>query len=1631
MFVTADDRIKIADFGSATFAEVTGSQEATKSAATDAGAGGIEDPYQTDATDLDQVNPMLGIVRSRSLTTGGLEQDGDERANRPSGSGRSDLPGQLSSEAPEVIRRFGPRKGQSAAAAPGAPAPGAAGNGNMAAQAALGTPLFMAPELFKCSSSQNKINGPQFVQPSVDIWSLGATLFMMVCGKPPWVGRNELELSHRIQHLALEFPNHAVLSSHLRNVIRKMLVKEPMDRIEMHELFEDAWVTQEGCDPIELNVEDFAGLSSLDEGDEDEDEDSGSEEGGNFQWEDDGNSETGNSSDGIIDNDDSEEEGDDESLRRDLSRQSRSRSNSRQRDGSRDRGKSFNSPPQKQQLPAAARAAALVEAQEMLELTRLLKQQAALSPKDTARVRELMQSQARGSLAMQAKGQPPPSSPSADNDSGGKPSSSVVRERGSSSGESSRKRAGSNKGPNQGKSPEKVDDSRHPTRGTVAADLENIDLSQISSEFRDLALERLRVDARAGDHFCNSGDASQAADSSSAVNRRRGSLQVDKSAQYLEVSMLSSPTSHQLVTAAEAESAANRRSMAFSIADHSLQSNGSSSSIDNSSLTNSSQGGSFDSSFENKRELPKSTANFTFMAASIEVVEDHEDDEVDDGQFRDLDSVAKEGNSPGSSSSDVNNSGSGNSNRDLRFQTRGVLKLATRDGLSSLRVNGAQLGDPRGSSSRKVSESGQRSPDAFKDLLEGGSDSEDSDEDDEDYDVIGTGDSSSDAASHTDIDSSKHKIGDAMAFLDDVIKESGTRKASCVGGNNYGGTSDGIDLPEHVALLSTGPEQFQPLPPLDDPWLQDVDLGDEDPPNQNMSSLSDRSTIAARPSVSFSFAPEDDSPNGGDSSSSSSAFKSSLATRPRASSSPVEAAPIHSLRNSTSPGRKSPPRVASPSRRPSPPRRASPPRIPMPPPPPKRHHSPSTTTRDRPAAPKSYSPPPPESDQAPPSDSLALASAAKATTVAGCTYYPMAVSPVQVRNWGAQSNLATTFVRFGLQAGQGPCKYMEDRIVCLPTLLLPPSALPPQPKKSGAPALSTLSASAAAVDSIDGDVGMTANKISAMPSPMAVNTSTLAGSLLLSGSFFAVYDGHGGSESADYLKEHLHAAIARRLADAHKSTVAAAVAATARERACLNRESVRLSVSGTEEKPVSAPQEATRLGARRSGAVSALTSKFRGPVPRARNGSIVSSTSTSTSTSSTGRAGTSSSASTSTGSASTTSSSVSSHRGSLSPPSRSARRSVSPTSPRRPAKAQSLVSAAAATKEVTSAPAGSNSANHAVPSVSPEAWLPVEQAISQAFLEVDAAVVLAERQRLASAKRQLQGNGLSHPSRSTGSTALTLLLFRAPAAAPASPFADSDIATAAAPAAPAAVDVPVAAALPAAAADVPEETLMTNPMLKQVAKSPGSASPQTPRPAIRSANRGSISPVYRSRQLVDYNESNGGRPRSKSPPVRRRNNSSVASAQEAGYSGHSSSSGGSGGGSSTSSSSSSDNSGGALWLVAANVGDCRAVLSRGGNAVPLTFDHKVPIFLIRLHDIVLSTVGLQKIEAPGTLNFSFPRMKCLLMRDLPCFLVTTSRSLIAFNTLALRPRARVNERALTSSACLGRFATAGSSEFSQ
>jgi calcium/calmodulin-dependent protein kinase kinase 2 len=119
--------------------------------------------------------------------------------------------------------------------------------------AAGGTPAFMAPELFQVASKNSIETNARVVSPQVDVWGLGATLYNLVIGCPPWKAKNQLELAEMVKHTELRFPSSmaVTLDSHLKNLIVRMLDKDPRTRITMAEICEHEWVTREGTESLE------------------------------------------------------------------------------------------------------------------------------------------------------------------------------------------------------------------------------------------------------------------------------------------------------------------------------------------------------------------------------------------------------------------------------------------------------------------------------------------------------------------------------------------------------------------------------------------------------------------------------------------------------------------------------------------------------------------------------------------------------------------------------------------------------------------------------------------------------------------------------------------------------------------------------------------------------------------------------------------------------------------------------------------------------------------------------------------------------------------------------------------------------------------------------------------------------------------------------------------------------------------------------------------------------------------------------------------------------------------------------------------------------------------------------------
>lgn len=132
-----------------------------------------------------------------------------------------------------------------------------------------GTPAFTPPESLSHKPGDDpysgRVRGPilygnaglvlRFWSESfqaADVWSLGVTLYSLVIGKVPFHDENILALYSKIKSQALEFPEEKAntLSPEIKDIIAKMLIKNPAERITLAEIKAHDWVTGCGVYPI-------------------------------------------------------------------------------------------------------------------------------------------------------------------------------------------------------------------------------------------------------------------------------------------------------------------------------------------------------------------------------------------------------------------------------------------------------------------------------------------------------------------------------------------------------------------------------------------------------------------------------------------------------------------------------------------------------------------------------------------------------------------------------------------------------------------------------------------------------------------------------------------------------------------------------------------------------------------------------------------------------------------------------------------------------------------------------------------------------------------------------------------------------------------------------------------------------------------------------------------------------------------------------------------------------------------------------------------------------------------------------------------------------------------------------------
>jgi len=101
-----------------------------------------------------------------------------------------------------------------------------------------GTPAFQAPECL------NESDDYKFSLFPTDVWALGVTIYQLKYGVLPFFSRNDEELTKKIKEDPIELPKDE--DENLVDLLRKMLLKDPMKRITVKQLCSHPWITNNG-----------------------------------------------------------------------------------------------------------------------------------------------------------------------------------------------------------------------------------------------------------------------------------------------------------------------------------------------------------------------------------------------------------------------------------------------------------------------------------------------------------------------------------------------------------------------------------------------------------------------------------------------------------------------------------------------------------------------------------------------------------------------------------------------------------------------------------------------------------------------------------------------------------------------------------------------------------------------------------------------------------------------------------------------------------------------------------------------------------------------------------------------------------------------------------------------------------------------------------------------------------------------------------------------------------------------------------------------------------------------------------------------------------------------------------------
>ncbi|WOK99484.1 hypothetical protein Cni_G08196 [Canna indica] len=104
----------------------------------------------------------------------------------------------------------------------------------------VGSPYYVAPEVLKKRYGQE-----------ADVWSAGVIIYILLSGVPPFWAETEQGIFEEVLHGSLDFDSDPwpSISDSAKELVRRMLVRDPKRRLTAHEVLRHPWVQVDGVAP--------------------------------------------------------------------------------------------------------------------------------------------------------------------------------------------------------------------------------------------------------------------------------------------------------------------------------------------------------------------------------------------------------------------------------------------------------------------------------------------------------------------------------------------------------------------------------------------------------------------------------------------------------------------------------------------------------------------------------------------------------------------------------------------------------------------------------------------------------------------------------------------------------------------------------------------------------------------------------------------------------------------------------------------------------------------------------------------------------------------------------------------------------------------------------------------------------------------------------------------------------------------------------------------------------------------------------------------------------------------------------------------------------------------------------------